>query len=67
LRHYSGGRSEAGGVMQSEGQSRSSLLLNGSSWLTPSTQLMASYGRDVSMDNGFKAQDMFQLRLLTIF
>lgn len=67
LRHYVGGRTEVSGAMQSDGQSRSTLLLNGSSWLSPSVQLMASYGRDMSMDNGFKTRDLFQLRLLTVF
>lgn len=40
----------------------------GASWfVTPSDQLMVNFGRDLSVDDGFKEQGRVNLRLLHIF
>ncbi|WP_299194550.1 transporter [uncultured Amphritea sp.] len=40
----------------------------GAGWfITPTTQLLATYGDDISVDNGFKEDARLNLRLLTLF
>ncbi|MFW1676949.1 transporter [Pontibacter sp. JAM-7] len=36
-------------------------------FFTPTTQLLATYGNDISVDNGFKENTRLNLRLLTLF
>jgi hypothetical protein len=40
----------------------------GAGWfVTPTTQILATYGDDISVDNGFKEDARLNLRLLTLF
>jgi hypothetical protein len=43
------------------------LMLGGSYFVTPKAQLLATLGRDISVDNGFKEESRLNLRLLYVF
>lgn len=62
-----GGRTEIDGADQDDKLSTTRFAIGGSHFLTPTLQLMGTYGRDISVRQGFKEADRFQLRLLKIF
>jgi hypothetical protein len=42
-------------------------MLGGSYFVTPKAQLLATLGRDLSVENGFKEESRVNLRLLYVF
>lgn len=66
LSHVVGGKTQIDGVDQDNRTSTSKFALGGSYFVTPTTQLLATYGRDISVREGLKESNRFQLRLLQI-
>lgn len=65
--HTLGGETSVNGVDQDDRLSHTKMTL-GTAWsVTPALQLMANYGRDLSVDNGFKEQHRINLRVLKAF
>lgn len=61
-----GGETRVDGISQADRTSTSKLWVGGSAFLAAKTQLLATYGRDISVRNGFKENNRFNLRLLQI-
>lgn len=61
-----GGRTEIDGVMQDNRLSTARMSIGGSHFITPTLQLLGTYGRDLSVREGLKESSRFQLRLLKI-
>ncbi|AFT72638.1 Quinohemoprotein alcohol dehydrogenase protein [Alloalcanivorax dieselolei B5] len=67
LSHTFGGETEINGIDQDD-RARTTKMTIGSGWfVTPSVQLLANYGRDLSVENGFKENNRFNLRILKAF
>ena len=67
LSHVSGGETQVNGVDQNNQQSTSKFQIGGSHFVGPKTQILATYGQDISVKNGFKENGRLNLRLLQIF
>lgn len=67
LSHVSGGETRIDGLDQDNRVSTSKFSFGGSYFLSPTTQVMATYGRDISVREGFKESNRFNLRLLQVF
>lgn len=67
LSYVTGGKTEVDGVDQDNRLSTSKFQFGGSHFIGPKTQLLATYGRDISVRNGFKENNRFNLRVLQIF
>lgn len=65
--HTNGGESEVNGVKQGDRTRTTKFSLGSAYFITPSVQLMANYGRDASVENGFREENRLNLRLLTVF
>jgi hypothetical protein len=61
------GSTTLGGVKQANGGHTSKFQLGSSYFLSPTTQLMANWGQDTRVDQGFKENSRFNLRLLQLF
>jgi hypothetical protein len=61
------GESKLDGVGQNDGGALTKVQLGTAAFITPSTQLLATLGRDVKVDNGFKEASRLNLRLLQVF
>lgn len=67
ISHSQGGETTVNNVAQHD-TTRTTKATFGTAWfISPATQLMANYGRDISVENGFKEQDRLNLRLLSVF
>lgn len=62
-----GGETEVDGIDQGDRTQISKWQFGASWFVTPSVQLMANYGRDASVRNGFKEDNRINLRLLKVF
>ena len=67
LSEVAGGETRVDGVAQGNRQSTSKFSLGGAWFVAPRTQLMANYGRDISVRDGFKEANRINLRLLQLF
>lgn len=67
LSHVSGGETEVDGVDQGNRLSNSKFQIGAAHFVGPTTQLLATYGRDLSVRNGFKESNRINLRVLQIF
>jgi hypothetical protein len=67
LRYYSGGETRVANVDQNDRISQTAMLLTASHWLDGKTQLMANWGKDLRMSNGFKTSTNIELRAIRLF
>ena len=67
LSQVNGGETKLDGVKQNNRQSTSKFSLGASHFFSPTTQLVATYGQDIKVKNGFKENGRLNLRLLQIF
>lgn len=67
LRHYWGGENRVGGLAQNDALRRTSVLLGASTWVAPHTLLNVQLGTDTSVNVGFKAAPIVELRLARVF
>lgn len=67
LSHSFGGRKTIAGVDQDDKIKTTKALLTASTFMDERNQLLFSYGKDLSVFNGFKEDSRFNLRLLHIF
>lgn len=67
LQHVTGGENEIDGVDQRDRQSLTKLQLGASTFISPTQQILATYGRDLSVRNGFKEEHRLNLRFLQLF
>lgn len=67
ISHTLGGETSVDGVDQDDRMSYTKMTLGTAWFVTPSLQLMANYGRDLSVKNGFKEQHRVNLRVLKAF
>lgn len=61
------GESKLAGVAQNDGGAVTKVQFGTAAFITPTTQLLATVGRDVKVDNGFKEATRLNLRLLQVF
>ncbi|MNF07285.1 hypothetical protein D3C80_2074320 [compost metagenome] len=62
-----GGEREVDGVSLGDESNQEKIMLGGSYLINPKTQVLATFGRDISVDNGFKEESRINLRLLYVF
>lgn len=67
FRYNNGGATKVAGVTQNDAVNKTTLLIGGSSWVAPGLLLNAYLGRDTSVNNGFKASSIVELRLAKVF
>lgn len=67
LSHTLGGETSINGVDQDNRMSYTKMTLGTAWFATPSLQLLANYGRDLSVKNGFKEKHRINLRVLKAF
>lgn len=67
LSHTTGGETKVNGVASND-KTKTTKFTIGTAWFAaPTLQLMANYGRDASVENGFKEENRLNLRVLKIF
>lgn len=67
ISHSFGGETEVDGVKRDD-EARITKFNIGTSWFpAPSVQVLAVYGRDLSVENGFKEANRLNLRLMKVF
>lgn len=62
-----GGETEVDGIRLGDESNQEKMLAGGSYFVTPRTQLLATFGRDISVESGFKEESRLNLRLLHVF
>lgn len=62
-----GGETEVAGVMQSDQSEQKKFMVGASYLIAPKTQVLATYGQDFSVENGFKEENRLNFRLLHVF
>lgn len=67
ISHTFGGETELNGVNQDNKLATTKMTIGTAWFVTPGLQLMANYGRDISVENGFKEQHRLNLRVLKAF
>lgn len=67
LQHVTGGENKIDGVDQDDRQSLTKLQFGASTFISPRQQILATYGRDLSVRNGFKEEHRLNFRFLQIF
>jgi hypothetical protein len=65
--YVTGGATEVNGVDQDNRLASSKFNIGAAHFIGPKTQLLATYGRDISVRNGFKEDARFNFRILQIF
>lgn len=65
--HTLGGETKVDGIDQDDRMSYTKMTLGTAWFATPSLQLLANYGTDLSVKNGFKEQHRINLRILKAF
>jgi hypothetical protein len=67
ISHVAGGETEIGDVAQNNRQRTTKFTVGSGYFITPTLQLLANYGRDIAVENGFREENRLNLRLLTLF
>jgi|APMI01.1.fsa_nt_gi hypothetical protein len=67
LFYTAGGETKLGGVDQDNRQATTKFNVGAGWFVAPTTQLLATYGRDIKAREGFKVNNQLNLRLLTLF
>lgn len=67
LSYMAGGETEIDDVAQNNRQRMSKFTVGSGYFITPTLQFLANYGRDISVENSFREDNRFNLRLLTLF
>lgn len=67
LSHKTGGRTRIDGAAQNDKTKTTKVLLSASTFISPTNQLLLSYGQDLSVLNGLKEDTRFNFRLLHVF
>lgn len=67
ISHTFGGETELNGVNQDDKLATTKMTIGTAWFVTPALQLLANYGRDLSVENGFKEQNRLNLRVLKAF
>lgn len=67
LQHLRGGENAIDGLSQGDRQKLTKAQLGGSLFISPTQQVLATYGRDLSVRTGFKEDHRLNLRFLQIF
>ncbi|UQG59244.1 transporter [Marinobacter sp. M3C] len=67
ISHTFGGETELNGVNQDDKLATTKMTIGTAWFITPALQLLANYGRDLSVENGFKEQNRLNLRVLKAF
>lgn len=67
LSYVAGGETEIDNVAQNNRQRTSKFTVGSGYFITPTLQFLANYGRDISVENTFREDNRFNLRLLTLF
>lgn len=67
LSYTYGGESKVDGQWQDDEVETLSATLGTGYFITPTVQVLANYGRDLSVENGFKEEHRVNLRLLKVF
>ncbi|MNV35418.1 hypothetical protein D3C71_1268660 [compost metagenome] len=62
-----GGESEVNDAELDDKPGTQKFTIGTAYFVTPTTQLMLNYGRDTSVDNGFKESDRINLRIMQMF
>lgn len=62
-----GGEAEVDGVRLGDESNQEKILAGGSYFVSPRTQLLATFGRDTSVESGFSEESRLNLRLLHVF
>lgn len=62
-----GGETEVDNVARHDRQKTTKFTLGSGYFITPKLQVLANYGRDAVVDNGFREENRINLRLLTLF
>lgn len=62
-----GGETTVNGIRQGDRQERTKALLSVGHFLTPTVQVLGSYGQDLSIRTGVKEDNRFNLRLVKVF
>ncbi|MCF6781375.1 transporter [Stutzerimonas stutzeri] len=62
-----GGETKVDGVRMDDESNQEKLLAGGSYFVGPRTQVLATFGRDTSIDNGFREDSRINFRLMHIF
>lgn len=62
-----GGETEVDGVMQSDQPNQKKFMVGGSYFIEPKTQILATYGEDIAVENGFRERGRINLRFLHVF
>lgn len=65
--HVTGGQTEVNGTRQNDRTRTTKVSLGTAYFLTPTIQAMASYGRDISVENGLRENNRFNFRVLKVF
>lgn len=65
--HLEGGRTEIDGASQDDRQKTDYFRLSAGYFITQTTQVLATYGRDIHQENGFREKDRINLRLFKAF
>jgi hypothetical protein len=66
LQHVSGGTDYVDGISQNDRQSTNKIQFGGSYFFSPKQQITVTYGRDMSVQNGFKEANRLNLRFLQL-
>ncbi|WP_198292352.1 transporter [Aromatoleum toluclasticum] len=67
LSHVWGGETKVGGARQGNELRTTKYMIGASYMFGPATQLLAQYGRDISVENGFRESGKFLLRFTQMF
>lgn len=67
LSHVTGGETEVNNVSRDDRQRTTKFTVGSAYFVTPTLQFLANYGRDMAVDNGFREENRFNLRLLSLF
>ena len=67
LSHSWGGETEIAGVKQNNEQERTKALFTLGHFISPTWQILASYGQDISVEEGVSEDHRFNIRLLKVF
>ncbi|MDH4653696.1 transporter [Pseudomonas sp. BN606] len=62
-----GGENEVDGIDLNDEPDTSKYNIGASYFITPTTQVLATYGQDLSVENGFEEDNRINLRLLQVF
>ena len=62
-----GGETEVNGAKMNDAAEITKINVGTSYFVTPSVQLLASYGRDLAVENGFSEDNRLNLRVLKVF